>query len=318
MVTHTSLKCLGDHAQLPPVIKHARDPYEFSAFFSELMSSFTIIELTTLHRQLSTLGDQSEEDLDGRRCTTNVLQGIRRGEFGPDFYGMVTYRRRHSLKNAECRRKGSEIIMAYRRQAVRDINERILESLPGEYITVVPFYRNGDSLVDINTKKFKEGCEIIFTRKIRSMGSNPCCVVNGTRGILNYFSGSTKLSPDTKTFAYVTVEGTEGEGVHKFPMSITKSAPLSKSAGVVHSIEMPFQNGPAITVHKLQGATLDSAVMLTHDITKDISLLYVALSRFKNLMNATLVGPTIHPSQIGIPEGRKLLDKRVEELTNKI
>lgn len=55
-------------------------------------------------------------------------------------------------------------------------------------------------------------------------------------------------------------------------------------------------------------------MLVTNDLAKDISLLYVALSRFKNIMNARLVGETIHPTSIRIPKGRDALDARVNYL----
>ena len=83
--------------------------------------------------------------------------------------------------------------------------------------------------------------------------------MNGTRGILDRIEGPKHcdsesneiytLSPDEKTFVYVTVDG-HSEPL-KFPMSITKTGPLSKTQEVVE-VSVPFQNGPAMTIHKVK------------------------------------------------------------------
>ena len=244
--------CLGDHMQLPPVVKHAESPYEFSAFFSELMKHFVIHRLETLHRQMSTSGLMTEEDLEGRNATAEILQGIRRRKWTDAAYAMITYRRRlESGGNIEDLRTGDEIIMAYRRQQVADINLRVLQALDGDLISIVPYFKNGsDALVESHTIQVKEGCEIIFTRKMRSCGQNPIQVVNGTRAILNFVSGPHRLTPDDYTHVHVSIEG--DPHVYKFPMSITKTKPFSKTGSVVQDIQPPFQNGPAITIHKLQ------------------------------------------------------------------
>lgn len=310
--------CLGDHAQLPPVIKGVKDAYEYSALYSELMSSFQVFQLEVPHRQLSTVGSGEEDDEDGRRCTADLLKGMRAYNWTVDAYGMVTHRKQHpnltkGLSVFEALKIDHDMpILAYHNKTVDSVNQEVLSRIPGSLIYIVPYVKNATpEQLDSWTISVKEGCTVIFTRTIRSMGkSSTFCAVNGTRGILNYISGPTRLSPDDKTFAYITVDGYDAP--FKFPMSITKSGPLAK-VQEVREVMPPFRNGPAMTIHKSQGQTFGKGILFTEGL-REVSLLYVALSRFMNIMDATLVGPCIHPCEIVVPEGRRKLDDRVQHL----
>jgi hypothetical protein len=311
--------CLGDHAQLPPVVKDVHDAYDESCIFSELMSGFSVFQLETPHRQLSTEGSGSEEDIEGRQCTIAALHAMRNYDWDQNCFGLITYRRPNpaleredNVFDALCITDDTPII-AYHNETVNHLNQLYLSRLSGEEVQIVPFFKAATPQQLENwTLTVKPGCVIFFTRTIRPAGTagKGFCAVNGTRGILESIEGPTTLSPDSHTHFYVTVDGYDHP--MKFPCSITKTGPFAKKQEVLEK-SVPFRNGPAMTIHKSQGQTFDKGVIFTKGM-RDLSLIYVAFSRFTNIMNATLVGPSIHPLMINVPDGRRRLDDRVRQL----
>ena len=168
--------CLGDHAQLPPVIKNAPDPYEHSCIFSELMNKFVVFELKGSSQTTVYGWNRRRKDIDARRCTVGILQCIRNyhleDHWSTDAYGMITYRSRNKRLETEDNIVDAlgvpdgTPILAYHNITVNELNKAFLSRIDGPQIQIIPYFKNATpEQLKSWTLTVKAGCVVFLLER---------------------------------------------------------------------------------------------------------------------------------------------------------
>ena len=264
---------VGDFYQLPPVNKETDKPTEFvfeSPLWKEIVQQ--TIPLTQIIRQDDPIFQK-------------ILLEVREGKVTPETLQILENRKDNSWRNLEIRPS----LLYARRAIVDNINNLNLKALTGERriykaeTVFVPIARtrgltDSSPEVKIATEKMDRdgvympeltlavGAQVMLLTNL----NHDAGLVNGSRGVLRHFDGdglpvvqfqSGILIP----VGYSTWESEEIEG-------------LSRK-------QIPLRLAYAITIHKAQGATLDSALIDIGTNTFEYGQAYVALSRVKNLQS---------------------------------
>jgi hypothetical protein len=144
--------------------------------------------------------------------------------------------------------------------------------------------------------KLKIGAEVMFVKNNFDKG-----YVNGTRGRVVDFSDDSMPVVETKNGDRITVE--------------PETWSIDDEKKILASIkQIPLRHAWAITVHKSQGMSLDSAVI---DLSKSFSygMGYVALSRVRTLDGVVLLG--LGEGALLVDPRILAIDKRLQELSDK-
>lgn len=265
------LLLVGDLYQLPPVVtkaekKYIANRYE-SPFFFHADSAFdflnepTVLELTINRRQSADVAFQ------------HFLRGIRLGDLPVlPADGEIHY----------ASKEGDGLILTTTRKLSWYYNLSLLEQVKSkEYASVAEI--TGDVSPGDNPfpsiLKMKKGSRIIFLRN--DSGSK---FVNGSRGTLLEINGT---SESPKSVKVMLDDGTTIE-VERERFNIRKDF-YHEASGELRSmtigsvLQFPFNLGWAITIHKSQGLTLDSAWIDLGKGAFSPGQMYVAMSRAKTL-----------------------------------
>lgn len=287
----------GDFFQLPPVSRKKLDAsapqfaYESTAWKN---ADFKICYLTQQHRQ------QNDPLLD-------VLNAIRRGEKGEPAKAplRLRYRRDPAISGQATR-------LFVRNVNVDALNAKELDKFVSEP-KVFKMRQTGISKLAEALKKnclaqeelvLKVGAEVMF---IQNAQDNE--YVNGTRGRVIGFDDYSDL-PIVKTNTGKTIIARESEWA-------------LEENGTVRAklIQIPLRLAWAITIHKSQGMTLDSAEIDLSDAFEP-GMGYVALSRVRTLDGIKLMGLnevalSVNPKILSFDnELRSFSGKAVEGLAN--
>lgn len=250
---------VGDFFQLPPVAKNgklAQFAFESNAW---LAAEPKICYLTEQHRQ---------EDQEFLEILTNVRNG--------------TTTKKHLDRLKKCKRKApKDLTRLFTHNAdVNAVNDEELEKLPGDArmyemrISGFPFLIEvlQKNCLSPKTLKLKLGAPVMFTRNHKDG-----VYVNGTLGMIVGFDA--QRFPIVKTKDERTIN-----------VNLTEEWAIVERGETKASIrQLPLRLAWAITVHKCQGMSLDSATM---DLGRafEYGQGYVALSRVRSLEGLYLEG----------------------------
>lgn len=254
---------VGDFFQLPPV-SVGGDTAQF-AFQSSAWDALApmICYLTEQHRQ--------EDDL-----FLDILSAIRGGTFSETHRLHIESR----LSTAESLPEEDMTRLFSHNANVDSINGAELRKLPGKTYSFVMSSRGPDNLVETLKRgclsperlDLKEGATVMFTKNNPGEG-----YVNGTLGTVTGFEAARK---------YPVVRTRDGERVTVEPAEWT----IDEGDEVLAKIsQLPLRLAWAMTIHKSQGVSLDSAVMDLSQ-TFEFGQGYVALSRVRRLSGIHLLG----------------------------
>ena len=251
----------GDFFQLPPVSRTQeanRDKFAFMAP-SWLEANLVVCYLTEQHRQ---------ED----NSLNQILNEIRSGEVSEDSIEVLN----------QCKNNLEETnpTKLYTHNAdVDKINVQFLNDLDAEQKEFVAETKGNEKLVEVLKKSvladdmlyLKKGAKVMFVKNNYEIG-----YVNGTLGEITGFSSAGFPYVKTKT---TTIEAKQEEWAIE-----------DEKGSILASLkQLPLRLAWAITVHKSQGMTLESAEI---DLGKTFERGqgYVALSRLKEMSGLHLSG----------------------------
>jgi ATP-dependent DNA helicase PIF1 len=258
---------VGDFYQLPPVSKEKELPFE-SPLWKEIIQE--TIALTQILRQ---------EDL----AFQKILNEARKGSVSKESLKVLESRMDRSWQTRDIR----PTLLFTRRAEVDMVNEKNLKALPSERrlfraetvfapVDATKGLTNDTPIVKKAVEKMdRDGpymAELILAKGAQVMlltnMDHEQGLVNGSRGVVVGFDPS-------------------GAPVVKFlrgdPIAIPASSWDSEELEGVSRKQIPLRLAYAITIHKAQGATLDSALIDIGTSTFEYGQAYVALSRVKNL-----------------------------------
>ena len=247
----------GDFLQLPPI----DDDFCFESPVWDKLQLQTI-NLTKMHR----VNDP---------VYTSLLERVRVGKHTPDD-NQILYRRyfaykemteREEKEKDECR-----ILPTFLYSKRLDVNEKNMEELhknPNEMLifrpSIIPGKGKTKDVNDLQPLYLKVGAQVMLTVNMDCDNG----LVNGSRGVVIGYNNEMLdikfLNGSTLSFTrheFVTEE--DGQVMYKI-------------------VQFPFILAYALTIHKVQGCTLDYAVIDIGYSVFESNMSYVALSRVRNL-----------------------------------
>lgn len=291
----------GDFFQLPP-ISRAGEPDAYFAYHSPSWkeAKFTVCYLEEQHRQID-------------REYVGILNGIRAQSLTPEMRDLLHSRiivRDQSeyevvIEDGEIARNIKPTRLYSHNKDVDAENERELAAVPGEPMEYKMISYGSKKLVEGLKKsclapevlKLKVGAQVMFVKNNRELS-----YANGTRGIV------TECNYD-----HIIVKTLDGRDID-VPR---ESWHIEEGDKVLAEIEQyPLRLAWAITIHKSQGMSLDSAhIDLSKSFEKGMG--YVALSRVRSLLGLSLVGLNdmalhIHPEAFEFDRYFRELSKKAE------
>ncbi|MBI1305202.1 MAG: AAA family ATPase [Bacteroidetes bacterium] len=253
----------GDFFQLPPVTRNEETNREKFCFMSSSWMDANMM-ICYLHEQYRQTDNQLNE----------ILNEIRSGS--------VTAKSEKALEEAMYNRFKVQPTRLYSHNMDVDrINQQELESVAGEPETYESLTKGNEALVDMLKKSvlapdvldLKEGCRVMFVKN-----NYDKYVMNGTLGTVRGYDDET---------GFPVVETDSGNMVLAEPEVWSMEDEKGKTLASLKQV--PLRLAWAITVHKSQGMTLDSAeIDLTKTFEKGQG--YVALSRLKHIDGLRLLG----------------------------
>ena len=266
---------VGDFYQLPPVYKSSEEqPKQHFAFESQTWQDLKLvpIALTKIIRQ---------QDLDFQK----ILMEARHGHLSKKSIQILKTRQDAEWQSLKIR----PTLLFSRRSEVEMINETNLKALAGpthifEAKTVF------DATLERDAAKNREAIERAVAKLDRDapykqrlelrIGAQVMLIynmdqehglVNGSRGVVEGFTPTTPPQP------LVLFKG------HSSPIAIDVKTWESEDMDGLKRQQTPLILAYAVTIHKCQGATLDSALVDIGPRTFERGQAYVALSRVKSL-----------------------------------
>ena len=298
---------VGDFFQLPPVVRREvqentqteliEKPSNYFAYDSPAWTEANpiVCYLTEQYRQ-------DDSDFLG------VLSSIRKGTFGSDHLS--------HLENRKIERESvpDNIPKLFSHNLDVDrINDGILAKLPGEQRVFTISTQGPDVLVAVlkkgclspETLYLKADAAVMFTKNNPKEG-----FVNGTLGTVEGFH---------KISGYPLVKTRGGRRIEVEPMDWTMEENGKIRARIA---QLPLRLAWAITVHKSQGMSLDSAVMDLSDVF-EFGQGYVALSRVRRLSGLYILGWNnrafqVHPQVLEKDGGFRLSSSDIQIAFSKI
>jgi ATP-dependent DNA helicase PIF1 len=272
----------GDFLQIPPVAdSRIPDSHRFafeSPRWSELFPKERVIELTRVFRQTDPVFQK-------------ILRQIRRGGISPKMLKILQTR-----LHQPCDPKHTPTIITPKRGSCQQINNESLSRLEGEAKVFEMTVNNGirtfvpENVVSAETRSLKK-CAMNEVIRLK-IGSQVMCVVNvdmksekqivnGSRGIVRGWQNG-----------YPLVEFQNGRVSLMIPHKIASDTIEGLSIS-----QVPLISAWAITTHKSQGVTLESAAIDAGSENFEYGQVYVALSRVKTLEGVYLT--SLDPTKIG-------------------
>lgn len=277
----------GDPYQLSPVPPREaeekawfQDNYASLWFFDAKVwadADLKVFELTEIHRQ-------SDDEF------KRLLNAVR--------YGTVIAEQAHVLNSTGARRvpEPSPIVLATTNATVNRINNRELAKLPGDTVSI-----DADTLGDFGgaypadpALELKIGAQVMFLRN-----DPDGRWVNGTVGIVTDLRDNIWVEIDGET---VEVTPTSWE---KMRYSYDPEHKELTREVVGEFTQFPLRLAWAVTIHKSQGQTYDSAVIDLGQRAFSPGQVYVALSRIREL-DGLYLSRDLRPSDV-------IVDQRVRE-----
>ncbi|ODA89305.1 helicase [Leifsonia xyli subsp. xyli] len=275
----------GDPYQLAPVPGdreervYFRDTYRSMWFFDATVwreADLKIVELLQVHRQ-------HESDF---RFMLNAVR-----------HGQVTKEIADRLNETGARPAPSEgtITLATRNDTVNRINAQALERLPGRALTAqadVSGDFGGRAFPADDVLELKVGAQVMFLRNDVGQGDGPRWV-NGTIGTVTRIDST----------VYVDVDGdiheVEPALWEKYKYTYSPETKTLTKDVVAEFTQFPLRLAWAVTIHKSQGKTYDSAIVDLGTRAFTPGQTYVALSRITTLEGLYLTR-SLRPSDIAV------------------
>ncbi len=262
------LVLVGDFYQLPPVSHDRMRTFAFESPLWPVVIQKTI-QLTQILRQKDPLFQQ-------------ILNEARTGELSPESYEILEGCKNMSWKRQEIK----PTLLFTKNQDVHSINSHQLEKLVGEsHIfrakTTSHPPRMKENVLEMIVEKLDRDApyevELCIKEKSQVMlitNQDPAAgLVNGSRGVVTGFTLE----------GYPLVKFLHGPA---FPVRIPPASWTSDAEnegdGVTRE-QIPLRLAYALTIHKAQGASLDSALIDVGPSTFEYGQAYVALSRVRSL-----------------------------------
>lgn len=261
---------VGDFFQLEPIVSYNEyklfyERYESPYCFSSNLWDFKTIELDKVYRQ------EDERQV-------KILNSIRRG----DKYSKIAIQRINEECSTYENTQDTLHLCAYKRDA-EEINNYWYNQLKTKEKTYNCRITGKDNWKDSpvpHQVKLKEGSKVLIK-------ANSQCgsYVNGSRGTVY------RLNSDT-----VDVELLNGKVVRVYMNGWSKHEYTSSGGSVNKNISSSFVQIPIVlaygmTIHSVQGLTLDKATIHTGKGMFGNGQLYVGLSRIKDIRNMSFVNP---------------------------
>jgi ATP-dependent DNA helicase PIF1 len=286
----------GDPYQLAPVPGDADerayfgDTYRSMWFFDAKVwqeADLKIVELTEIHRQ-------HEADFKA------MLNAVR--------HGTVTQEIADRLNSTGARPAPDDgtITLATRNDTVNRINAEALKRLPGRVLSAkaeISGDFGGRTFPADETLDLKVGAQVMFLRN-DSAGSDGSRWVNGTIGTV------TRI--DSTVFVDVDGDVHEVDPIvwEKFKYTYSAATKKLTKQVVAEFTQFPLRLAWAVTIHKSQGKTYDSAIVDLGARAFSPGQTYVALSRLTSLEGLYLTRP-LRPSDIMVdPNVQRFLQNR--------
>ena len=271
------LVLVGDFYQLPPVSHDSEKTFAFESNLWPTLIKKNIV-LTEILRQKDPIFQQ-------------VLNECRTGSLTPESYSILEARKTMTWKRQEIK----PTLLFTKNQDVSSINAHQLEKLPGEVHTflantVCPKYLDQDAVKNIVDKidrdapyeielHLKERCQVMLLQQQyeekdvngRTIKSPIQGLVNGSRGVVTGFD--IDGSPRVKFM--------NGRCITIRPGKWSIDSEMSDKS--ISREQIPLRLAYALTIHKAQGASLDSALIDVGPSTFEYGQAYVALSRVRSL-----------------------------------
>lgn len=259
---------VGDFYQLPPVSKD-NDGLTF-AFQSPLWSTVVTktVQLTQILRQKDPIFQQ-------------ILNEARTGSLTAESYAILESRKTMDWKRQEIK----PTLLFTKNQDVSAINDAQLGKLTGEEHVFRAETTRGPRLppdvlrtiVDKLDKDAPYELELCIKEKSQVMlltnQDPPAGLVNGSRGIVTGFGND----------GYPLVKFLNGPALPvRIPPAAWSSDSEKDGDGVTRE-QIPLRLAYALTIHKAQGASLDSALIDVGPSTFEYGQAYVALSRVRSM-----------------------------------
>jgi len=273
----------GDPYQLAPVPGDAderayfADNYESMWFFDAKVwreADLRIYELATIHRQ-------HEEEFKG------MLNAVRHGRVTAEIAGQL------NSTGARQPPKDGTITLATTNATVNRINATELARLPGKVLTAraeINGEFGGRAYPADESLELKVGAQVMFLRNDVGQGDGPRWV-NGSVGVVTKISSTVFVDLDG---VEVEVNPAIWEKVKYSYSAVTKEL---KRDIVAEFTQFPLRLAWAVTIHKSQGKTYDSAIVDLGSRSFAPGQTYVALSRISRLDGLYLSRP-LRPSDI--------------------
>jgi ATP-dependent DNA helicase PIF1 len=273
----------GDFLQLPCI--NGDFCFESNAW-KECM--FEIVNLTTIMRQ-------------SNKQFQACLNRARFGEMTDDDFEYVT----QSIKNTHTRLMGIKPTRILCENVdVDNINQTKLYKLPSEEIHKYKYKIIYSDIYDSRSHKyiFKDVSKLCNTQPVLylSVGAQVMLLVNidvklglvnGSRGVVMRFTKYKIVNDGKESIKYIPIvkfanaEATE-MSIHRHNYEVKRDGQV-----IAYISQFPLKLAYAITVHKSQGMTLDSAIINLRGVF-EYGQAYVALSRVKDVNNLFLKNAT--------------------------
>jgi len=291
----------GDFFQLPP-ISRGGEPDAYFAYHSLVWkeAKFVVCYLEEQHRQID-------------REYVGILNGIRGQNVSKDMLDLLEGRillkdeddKEIVIEDGELEKKIKPTRLYSHNSDVDNENERELDLVPGHCMEYRMISHGAKKLVEGLKKsclspevlRLKKGAQVMFVKNNRDLN-----YANGTRGIVIEC-----------TYEHIVVRTLDGREID-VPR---ESWMVNEGDKTLAEIEQyPLRLAWAITIHKSQGMSLDSAhIDLSRSFEKGMG--YVALSRVRSLLGLTLVGLNdvalhIHPEAFEFDQYFREQSKKAE------
>jgi ATP-dependent DNA helicase PIF1 len=267
---------VGDFYQLPPVYKSSEEqPLQHFAFESQ-----TWKELNLTNVALNKIIRQQDQDFQ------KILMEARHGRLSKQSLKILQSRQAAEWQSLKIR----PTLLFSRRAEVEMINETNLKALPEKTRHTYEAKTVFDATLERDAAKNKEAIDRAIAKLDRDAPYKPMLelrtgaqvmliynmdqeagLVNGSRGVVEGFTPTTPPQP------LVLFKG------HAAPIPIDVKTWESEDMDGLKRQQIPLILAYAVTIHKCQGATLDSALIDIGARTFERGQAYVALSRVKSL-----------------------------------
>ena len=257
---------VGDFYQLPPVSKESTAFAFESPLWSQVVKKS--VQLTQILRQKDPLFQ-------------HILNEARTGSLSPESYAMLETRKTMGWKRQEIK----PTLLFTKNQDVNSINSTQLDKLLGEEhifrakTTKSPRLPHDvlQTIVDKIDKDAPYEVELCIKEKSQVMllvnQDSEAGLVNGSRGIVTGFGQD----------GYPLVKFLNGPPLPvRIPPAAWSSDSEKEGDGVTRE-QIPLRLAYALTIHKAQGASLDSALIDVGPSTFEYGQAYVALSRVRSM-----------------------------------